>query len=343
MRKHDTIFWYSKGSTWTFNADAVRLAHSDKTKANYKEGLTGSGFVGADHVIHVKGKVPEDWWKIEIPGDWWEIAIAPRGKEYLGYPTQKPKALLARIILAASNKGDTILDAYCGCGTTIEVAQTHGRKWIGMDITYQSIALILRRLEGAFGPEVLDQIRTDGIPRDMQSAVALAHKRDDRLRKEFEKWAVLTYTNNRSIINEKKGADAGIDARAYFKTSQRDNAKIVFQVKSGGVDRGDVAALRGDMAREKAELAYLITLEEPSAPMLKEAKAVGRYTHDLMGRAYDRISIVTIKEIIEGGKRLDIPMSLEVLAAAQKAADSEQIDLLYPDVPKGRKIAAEPD
>lgn len=333
MRKHDTIFWYSKGETWTFNADAVRIAHSEKTKANYKDGLVGSGFTGADHVIHAKGKVPEDWW---------QMAIAPRGKEYMGYPTQKPEALLRRIIAAASNEGDTVLDAYCGCGTTVAVAQELRRKWIGMDITYQSIALVLRRLEG-LGPNVLKTVTTDGIPQDVESAQALAHKKDDRLRKEFEKWAVLTYTNNRAVINEKKGADAGIDARAFFQTGAKDNAKIIFQVKSGGVKRGDVATLRGDMQREKAALAILITLESPSAPMVREAKAAGQYKHDLMGRNYDRISIVTVQEIVEQQKRLEIPMSLEVLAAAQKAEDSEQIDLLYPPIPKGRKIAAEPD
>lgn len=163
-----------------------------------------------------------------------------------------------------------------------------------MDITYQSISLILRRLEHSFGQNVLLTVHTDGIPRDMASAEALAHKKDDRLRKEFEKWAVLTYTNNRAIINEKKGADAGIDATAYFKTGRTDNAKIIFQVKSGGVKRGDIATLRGDMGRENAALAVLITLEEPSKPMIGEAKGAGHYRHEDMGRSYDKISIATI-------------------------------------------------
>ena len=110
-------------------------------------------------------------------------------------------------------------------------------------------------------------LRPMAFPRDMASAVALANKTDDRLRKEFEKWAVLTYTGNRAVINEKKGADAGIDGVAFFKTGKADNAKIIFQVKSGGVKRGDIAALSGDMNREKAEMAYLITLKDPTAPM----------------------------------------------------------------------------
>src|SRR5207248_4459175 len=114
MRKHDTIFWFSKSNKWTFNVDQVRLPHKPKTRANYKPGLVGSGFMGAEHLIHEKGKVPEDWW---------QIAIAPRGKEYLGYPTQKPQALLERIIRAASKEGDTVLDSYCGCGTTVYEAE----------------------------------------------------------------------------------------------------------------------------------------------------------------------------------------------------------------------------
>src|ERR1043166_1827258 len=159
--------------------------------------------------------------------------LSTRDQERLGYQTQKPEGLLERIIKASSNEGDVVLDAYCGCGTTVIVAQRLKRKWIGMDITYQSISLSLWRLERNFGPGVLEKIRTDGIPRDMKSAEALAHKKDDRLRKEFEKWAVLTYTNNRAVINEKKGADAGIDARAFFKTGKKDNARGIFQVQKG--------------------------------------------------------------------------------------------------------------
>ncbi len=272
--------------------------------------------------LRAEGAVMSDWWPDITP------LLSPTSFERLGYPTQKPEALLERIIEASSNEGETVLDAYCGCGTTIAVAQRLKRRWVGMDITYQSIALILRRLEHAFGKTVLDGIVLDGIPQDMESAVALAHKKDDRLRKEFEKWAVLTYTNNRAVIHEKKGADAGIDGIAYFKTGKNDNAKIIFQVKSGGVKRSDIASLHGDMEREKAALAVLITLEEPSGPMIKEAKAAGQYRHEDMGRSYDTISIVTVREIVEEGKRLEIPMSLEVLAAARRAADSEQIDLL---------------
>jgi len=196
-----------------------------------------------------------------------------------------------------------------------------------MDITYQSISLMLRRLEAQFGKQVLDTITLNGIPRDMASAVALAHKKDDRVRKEFEKWAVLTYSVNRAIINEKKGADAGVDGIAYFQTGHEDNAKIIFQVKSGGVGRGDIAKLHSDMLREGAAMAVFLTLDPPTKPMRDEAKGVGSYYHDLMQRSYDKIQIVTVQDIIERGAHLEMPMSLEVLKKAQAVKQDGQLQL----------------
>lgn len=253
--------------------------------------------------------------------------LSTRDQERLGYPTQKPEGLLERIITASSNEGDVILDAYCGCGTTVAVAHRLKREWIGMDITYQSIALILKRLESAFGSAALATVTLDDVPRDRKSAVALAHKKDDRLRKEFEKWALLTYSNNRAVVNDKKGADAGVDGRAYFRVGKSDNAKLIFQVKSGAVKRSDIAILRGGMGREKAVLGVLITLDAPTKPMVKEAKAAGSYAHHEMGRSNDQFSIVTVRQIVEEGARLEIPMSLEVLAAAKAAADAAQVRL----------------
>jgi site-specific DNA-methyltransferase (adenine-specific) len=350
-RRHDTIFFYSKSSEYVFNFDAVLDEWSDKGKAKfrYQDEKGKYRLIGRflkDSPIKGHRDVSPEWEEThpelvqryymkagKSQVDFWNISpINQVSPERLGYPTQKPEALLERIIEASSNEGDLVLDAYCGCGTTVAVSQRMNRRWIGIDITYQSISLILRRLEFAFDKAVLDGITIDGIPRDMQSADALAHKKDDRLRKEFEKWAVLTYTNNRAIINEKKGADSGIDAVAYFLTgiaaaTSIDNAKIIFQVKSGSVKRGDIATLHGDMERENAALAVFITLEEPTHPMLAEAKAAGQYRHETMGRNYDKISIVTIKEIVEDSKRLEIPMSLEVVAAAKRAVQEKQIEL----------------
>ncbi len=92
-----------------------------------------------------------------------------------------------------------MLDAFCGCGTTVAVANRLRRRWIGMDITYQSVALILKRLKDSEGQAAVDAVELHGVPRDMESVDALIHKRDDRVRKEFEKWAILTYLDNRAV------------------------------------------------------------------------------------------------------------------------------------------------
>lgn len=161
----------------------------------------------------------------------------------------------------------------------------------------------------------------------MASAVALSQKDDDRLRKEFEKWAVLTYTNNRAIVNDRKGADWGVDGIAYFMTSKTDTAKMIFQVKSGGVERKDIAALRGDLESQQAELGVLITLQDPTQPMRRQAMAVGSYYHELTGRHYPKIQIVTIREIIEMDKRLELPIGLDVLKSAQRVRSVKQLKL----------------
>lgn len=262
------------------------------------------------------------------------IPIQSQSDESLGYPTQKPLSLLERIIKASSNEGDIVLDAYCGCGTTVAVAERLKRNWIGIDITYQSISLILKRLEGSESKSLVDKIIVNGIPRDLESAKALANKEDDRTRKEFEKWAVLTYSNNKAVINEKKGADRGIDGFAYFevfdiKENSVKTEKIVFQVKSGKVKSGDIRDLRGTMEREKAVLGVFITLSEPTKDMLKEAMQAGTYQNESMSQPTDKIRIVTAKEIIEQKKRLDISqlLTLDVVKSATKSSRSQQLQL----------------
>jgi site-specific DNA-methyltransferase (adenine-specific) len=209
----------------------------------------------------------------------------------------------------------------------VEVCQLFNRQWIGIDITYQSISLILKRLEDSFGKGVLNQLQINGIPKDINSAVALANRNDDRTRKEFEKWAILTYSDNRATINQKKGADKGIDGFAFFLEEGQGHRKIVLQVKSGNVSSRDIRDLYGTMTRENAAMAIFITLKTPTSEMLKEANACGFYQHKVMGRNYPCIQIVTIKEILEDGKRLDIPLSLEVLRSAEKQVNSEQLTI----------------
>jgi DNA modification methylase len=271
---------------------------------------------------------------ITIGNNWTDIPpISSQAAERLGYPTQKPEALLERIIQASSNEGDVVLDAYCGCGTTVAVAQHLNRQWIGIDITYQSISVVLKRLEESFGKGVLENIILNGIPKDMASAQALANKTDDRTRKEFEKWAILTYSNNRATINTKKGADKGIDGVAYFRSEKDESEKIILQVKSGKVKSSDIYELQGVMTREKATLGIFITLQKPTKDMLAEAKAAGIYKNQFMSEPVDTIQIVTVQEIIEQRKRLDIRLSSEVLKSAEykrKVGKQETINFDLP-------------
>lgn len=198
------------------------------------------------------------------------------------------------------------------------------RRWIGIDITSQSISLILRRVEKAFGRDALGQIKVDGSPKDMKSAVAVATRNDDRTRKEFEKWAILTYSNNRAIINQKKGADRSINGEAFFLEEGEGNKRIVLQVKSGNLSPPNIR-IYGTMNRENTAMAIFITLKAPTSEMPKEANACGFYQHKVMGRNYPCIQIVAIKGILEQGKRLDIPLSLKVLRSAEKQVNSEQL------------------
>ena len=253
--------------------------------------------------------------------------LSPHAKERMKYPTQKPEELLERIIKASTNEGDLVLDAYCGCGTTVAVAERLRRRWIGVDITFQAIAVILKRMEDTFGTSINDTITTAGIPQDLGAAEALANRKDDKTRKEFEKWAVLTYSRNRAVIRETKGADKGIDGVAYFVSGFNETEKMVFQAKSGDVKRNDIATLKGDMEREGAKLATFITLREPAQPMKDEAAQAGIYHHPLMGLTMNRVQIVTVKEMIEDKRRLELPMTTDVLKTAPKAVRKGQATL----------------
>ncbi len=321
QKMHDIIFRYSKSSQVIWNqlyeplSPTTLQADGGKKILNIIDPKTGKRIRGKKTGEISLGAPMRSVWDIGI--------IAPTAKERLGYPTQKPEALLERIIKASSNEGDVILDAFCGCGTTIAVAQRLNRQWIGIDITYQSISLILKRLTDSFGEGILDTIKLHGIPKDIESAQKLALKKDDRLRKEFEKWAVLTYTNNRATINDKKGADKGIDGIVFFDGGKDKSEKIIIQVKSGKVKSGDIRDLLGTVGINEASLGIFITLEKPTKEMIKTAKTIGNYQNKFMSNSIDKITIITVKEIIEQQKRLDLKLVLDVLKSAEKQQETK--------------------
>jgi DNA modification methylase len=358
LKKHDTIFWYSKAvkdvrvvTETLFRKhivppDDLKRYRKDPDGRLWRDNPVGDYTQDSIDDLEQQGLIYytkqgkprvkmylecEDgvYFKYKKMPDYWDDldALNSNAAERLGYPTQKPEALLQRIISACTNEGDTVLDAYCGCGTTVAVAQRLKRRWIGIDITFQSISLILKRLQDTYPDRwetIESQIHLDGVPRDIESAVALANRKDDKTRKEFEKWAVLTYSNNQARINDKKGADGGIDGVAFFLLDAKSNGKAVFQVKSGAISRATIATLNSDRQREKAEIAILICIDSPTKPMLQEVAAVGAFRHPLLNREDNRIQIVTIEEIL-AGRRIDLPMGRsDAVKSADALGDDER-------------------
>jgi site-specific DNA-methyltransferase (adenine-specific) len=251
--------------------------------------------------------------------------ISSQAKERLGYPTQKPLALLERIIQASSNPGDVVLDPFCGCGTAVVAAQKLGRQWIGIDITHLAIGLVKRRLEDAFGDSL--QFQVIGEPTTLEEAASLAAQ--DKY--QFQWWA-LGLVGARPAEG-KKGADRGIDGRLYFHDDASGKTKqVILSVKGGHVNVPQVRDLIGVVERENAQMGVFITLEEPTKPMRAEAAQAGFYHSEVWNRDYPRIQILTIAELLEG-KGIDMPPMRQVSQTFKRAKkenpkDGEQMGLI---------------
>jgi hypothetical protein len=208
---------------------------------------------------------------VAIQNLWDDISVINnRSNELLGYPTQKPLALLERILTVSSNEGDVVLDPFCGCGTTIHAAQKLKRKWIGIDITHLAISLIERRLKDAFPGITFD---VHGTPKDLEGARALALQ--DKY--QFQWWAV-SLVDAVPYGGKKKGADTGIDGHIYFKPDGRTTEKAIVSVKGGdNVSVPMVRDLGHVVDREKAKIGIFITLADPTKPMKTEAVKTGYY------------------------------------------------------------------
>ncbi|MBI4700729.1 MAG: restriction endonuclease [Deltaproteobacteria bacterium] len=251
-----------------------------------------------------------------IVGDVWTDIdrINQAAKERLGYPTQKPVALLARIISASSKPGDVVLDPFCGCGTTIHAAQHLGRQWIGIDITFLATNLIKTRLLDAFGPSIGGSFNEVGEPESLQDARALA----ERDRYQFQWWVLGRVGARATETARKKGADQGIDGRLYFHDENKGTKtkQIILSVKSGDAGVKDIRDLCHVVARERAEIGVLITLQEPSRPMRAEAAGFGTYRSPW--GEHPRCQILTVAELLEG-KGIDYPPARQVNVTFKRA------------------------
>ena len=297
VRNHDVILFYSKlaDGSHVFNtqyvpvsAGTVRRWKGQKQQAYFEDGVRK-----ATSDPDAKAMTP-------MP-DWWEVSIInPNAKERLGYPTQKPEALLERIIEASSNEGDLVLDPFCGCGTSVSVAERLGRDWIGIDITHLAVALMKHRLRDAFGTEV--EYEVIGEPVSMPDAEALAASDPYQ----FQWWA-LGLVGARPV-EQKKGSDRGIDGRLYFHDEARGGKtkQVILSVKAGHTGVAHMHELRGVIEREQAEIGVLITMQEPTQPARREAAGAGFYHSPSYNTDHPRLQILTIAELL-AGKGIDMP------------------------------------
>ena len=255
---------------------------------------------------------------------WTDIPpINSQAKERLGYPTQKPLALLERIIEASSNKGDLVLDPFCGCGTAVHAAQKLKRKWIGIDITHLAISLIEKRLKDAFKSRC--EFEVHGTPKDLEAARDLA-RRD---KYQFQYWAV-SLVDAQPFQGRKKGADGGIDGLKFFQDVDQSGArKIVVSVKGGGLKADDVRALNHVRERESAEIALFISLETPTKGMITDAASAGFYT-SAAGKQFPRVQLLTIEGLLAGTHRAEHPDHQPDLnfKKAKAEANAAQTDLI---------------
>jgi len=316
------------------DAGGRRYKHENPTGAGTREGVTGKPWRGIDPTAKGRhwAKTPEDMEKLDAAGlihwpqkegawpyikmyldeqrgipaqeVWADIdPINMMAAERLGYPTQKPEALLERIIQASSNEGDVVLDPFCGCGTAIAAAQKLKRRWIGIDVTSLAITLIKHRLVSAYGAEIAGTFQVVGEPVSVSDAATLAEQ--DAY--QFQWWA-LGLVGARPV-EQKKGADKGIDGRIYFHDDPAHSAKtkqIVLSVKAGHVTVAQVRDLRGVMDREKAAIGVLISMQDPTRPMIAEAAGAGFYKSPWNNQDYPRLQLLTIGELL-AGKRIVAP------------------------------------
>lgn len=278
--------------------------HIDKMMAEGKVVFTSSGMPRYKRYLDETEGTPLGTVWDDIP------PVNSQAQERLGYPTQKPLALLERILRASSNKGDVVLDPFCGCGTAIDAAQKLKRRWIGIDITYLSIALIKYRLSDSHHLVEKRDYDVIGEPESVADARQLA--RDNRY--QFQWWAAskvqaMPLGGQAGSRQGKKGSDRGIDAIKNFEDERNKLRRVLVQVKSGHVTSRDIRDLRGTVEREGAAIGAFITLELPSRDMITEALSSGSYHSTTWHQDYPRIQILTVQDLL-AGKTIDMPRSV---------------------------------
>ncbi|HUY57291.1 MAG TPA: DNA methyltransferase [Candidatus Micrarchaeaceae archaeon] len=302
QRNHDVILFYSKSQDRgrVFNYELDPMARAPSTLKRFGTSVIVSGHDAAGE------RVPSQT-KDEVSAgvrrdDVWDIGRVPPIKQL--YPTEKPLALLERIIRFSTEKEQVLLDPFCGCGTAIVAASGLGRRWIGIDITHLSVGLIKHRLVDLGGPAAAKGYQVVGEPTDLAGAERLAA--DDPF--QFQAWA-LGLVGARVAGSNKKGADKGIDGKLYFHDEgpSGKSKQIIFSVKAGNTGRAHVHELRGVMEREGAEIGCLISMQTPTRPMREDAASAGIYASRGIDFRCPKIQLLTVEGLLEAKEKLEYP------------------------------------
>ena len=235
---------------------------------------------------------------------WTDIRLGPTAGERLGWGTQKPLALLERIIAVSSNPGDVVLDPFCGCGTALVAAQKLDRRWVGIDVTYLSIAVMKARLKDSFG---LADVEVIGQPTEVDGARAMLVGTGLEGQYQFQWWALDLVGAQPQGDTKKKGADKGVDGIINFTGAGGKMGSVIVSVKSGSVGAAMIQQLKGAMETHGAAMGLFVTLEEPTGPMKQEAAIAGTYHSEVSGKDYPRLQILTIRELLEEHRKPDLP------------------------------------
>ncbi|MGH9893220.1 MAG: DNA methyltransferase [bacterium] len=247
----------------------------------------------------------------------------PSAKQRIGFPTQKPKRLLERVVLASSNKGDLVLDPFCGCGTTVAVAEQMERRWIGIDIAKVAVDVIEDRLARDYGPEIKPRYEVRPEPASAEDAFKMA----DEDKHIFQDWALRRI--GAYSAPHKKGKDKGIDGRMYYHDHIDGETKlIVVSVKGGATGPAHVRDLRGVMEREKASLGVFVTRRKPTTGMREEAAEAGTYFSDGLGRMVQRLQIITVEDLFDANKKkrpVDFPAEAALMPGTPAQAAPPEV------------------
>ncbi|MEO5360535.1 MAG: restriction endonuclease [Nitrospirota bacterium] len=323
QRNHDCILFFSK----TGSNDRVfnKVDLMDRTTSTLKRFGNQKIVSGYDEFGHRLPSEMEDETSDGVArDDTWDIGRVPPIKQL--FPTQKPEPLLSRIIRASTNEGDLVADFFCGCGTTVTVAEELKRKWIGVDISHLAIGLIERRLKDGYGEEVRKNYEIDGLPKDLASVKQLAQGVEfGRLK--FQDWVIETMIGG--IHNPKKTADGGWDGYITFDYGGKKEIALI-EVKSGKVNIKNMREFIQVVSKQKADIGVFVCFaEQVTKPMLLAAKEEGYYHKDDWRDKFDKIQILTVEALLNGG-RIRIPQTqTSTFKTAEEKEDGINIPKLF--------------